>query len=66
VPAERRTEADIRQEITTERQELVDALADLRKDIDAKRRPAAIVGGAVAAGLATLAVAKVFRRFRDG
>ena len=66
MPAERRTEADIRQEITTERQELVDALADLRKDINAKRRPAAIVGGAVAAGLATLAVAKVFRRFPDG
>ena len=66
MPAERRTVADIRQEITTERQELVDALADLRKDINAKRRPAAIVGGAVAAGLATLAVAKVFRRFRDG
>ena len=66
MPAERRTEADIRRELTTERQELVGALADLRKDIDAKRRPAAIIGGAVAAGLATLAVAKVFRRFRDG
>jgi hypothetical protein len=62
VPNERRTEQEIRHELTTEREQLADALADLRKDIDAKRRPAAVVAGALGAALAAVATVKVLRR----
>jgi hypothetical protein len=64
VPADRRTEQEIRREITAERAQLADALADLRQGIAAKRRPAAIVGGALAAGLTAAAAFKVRRLFR--
>jgi hypothetical protein len=64
VPGEGRTEEEIRREITTEREQLVGALAELREDINAKRRPAAIVGGAVAAGVVTIAVVKVVWRLK--
>jgi len=64
VQGERRTEEDIRREITSEREQLVDALADLRAAVDAKRRPAAILGGAVAAALTAAVVVKVVRRVR--
>lgn len=62
--ADRRTEEQIRREITTERAQLADALADLREGINAKRRPAAIVGGALAAGLTAAAALKVLRLLR--
>jgi signal transduction histidine kinase len=66
VPTDRRTEEEIRREITTEREHLREALADLRAGVDAKRRPAALVGGALAAGLAAAVVARMTRRLRNG
>jgi len=57
-----RSEEEILREITTERERLADALADLRGDIHAKRRLAIVVGGALAAGLAATAAVKVVRR----
>jgi hypothetical protein len=64
VPADRRTEEEIRSEIATEREQLAEALADLRGSMKAKRRPAAVVGGALAAGLAAAAVLRVARRLQ--
>jgi hypothetical protein len=65
VGADRRTEAEIRQEIASEREELAAALADLRQGIDAKRKLAAVVGGTLTAALATVAALRVGRRFRN-
>jgi hypothetical protein len=65
VPAEHRSEEQIQGEITTEREQLVSAMADLRDDLDAQRRTAEIVGGAVAAGIAALAALKAIRHFRS-
>ena len=62
--AERRTQEQILSEIAAERAQLADALTDLRTGIDAKRRPAAVVGGVLAAGLATAAALRVVRRLR--
>jgi hypothetical protein len=64
VAGEPRTDANIRSEISAEREQLVDALADLREGIEAKRRLAAALGMLIAAGLATAASVKVVRRFR--
>ncbi len=64
MPGDRRTEEEIRREIATERDQLADALADLREGIDEKRRPAVAAAGALAAGLAAIAAVKVVRRFR--
>jgi hypothetical protein len=64
VPAERRTDQDIRGEIATEREQLVEALADLRQSIDDKRRPAAVVGGALAAAVTAGVLVKIAQRFR--
>jgi hypothetical protein len=64
VPGDRRTDTEIRRDITSERVHLAEALADLREGIDAKRRPVAIVGAALAAGLAAAAAIKVARRLR--
>ena len=51
---DRRTEEEIRSEIATERQQLADALADLRKGVAAKRRPAVLA----LTGLAALLTAR--------
>lgn len=59
-----RTEAAIRGEIASEREQLAAALADLRHGVDEKRKLAAVVGGALAAGLATAAAVRLVRRFR--
>jgi hypothetical protein len=64
VADERRTDAMIRSEISAEREHLVDALAELREGIAAKRRIAAAVGTLVVAGLATTVSVKIARRFR--
>jgi hypothetical protein len=64
VPSDHRTEEEIRREITTEREQLADALADLREGIDAKRRPAVVVGGVLAAALAAAVAIKVVRRLK--
>ena len=62
----RRTDEEIRREIATEREQLGDALADLRAGIDGKRRLAAIVGSALATGIAATAAVKLVRRFTGG
>ncbi|MDH5333947.1 MAG: hypothetical protein OEW65_08715 [Thermoleophilia bacterium] len=59
---ERRSDAEIRNEIAAEREQLSGAVSDLRQAIDGKRRPAALIGGAVAAGLAATAALKIVRR----
>lgn len=64
MPGDRRTVEEIRREITTERDQLVDALADLREGIDEKSRLAAVVGGALAVGLAAAAAVTVVRRLK--
>ena len=56
-------EEEIRLEIQTEREQLADALTDLRLGVDSKRRPLARVGGVLVAGLAAMAAVKVVRRF---
>ena len=66
VPGERRTAEEIRREISTERTQLADALTDLHQGIEAKRRLAAVAGGALATGLAVVATVKVVRSLRDG
>ena len=64
MPGDHRTEDEIHLEVTTEREQLARALADLRQSINSKRRPAAIVGGALVAWLAAKAVFKAIRRSR--
>ena len=59
---ERRTEEEIRREIVGEREQLAEALADLRAGIDAKRRPAAVLGGVLATALAAALAVTVARR----
>lgn len=61
MPADERTNAQIREEITNERRELTNALADLREDIRAARRIPIMVGGALAAVAAAIAAAKHFK-----
>lgn len=65
MPGERRTEAEIRNEITAEREHLADALGDLREGVDAKRRTAAAVGGALGAMFFTAVAFKILRRVRS-
>jgi len=65
VPGEhRRTDEQIRREITTEREQLANALVDLRAGVYEKRRLAAAVAGALAAGFVTAAGVAVVRRLR--
>ena len=64
MPDDRRTEGEIRLEITTEREQLVRALADLREGIKAMERPAAVAGASLGAGLTAVAAFKVIRRLR--
>lgn len=64
MPGDRRTVEEIRREITTERDQLVDALADLREGIDEKSRLATVVGGALAVGLAAATAVTVVRRLK--
>lgn len=64
MPGDRRTVEEIRREITTEREQLVDALADLREGIDEKSRLATVVGGALAVGLAAATAVTVVRRLK--
>ena len=61
MPADERTNAEIREEITNERRELTNALADLREDVRAARRIPIMVGGALAAVAAAIAAAKHFK-----
>ncbi|MGH3021517.1 MAG: hypothetical protein ACRDNR_15370 [Gaiellaceae bacterium] len=56
---------DVRRDITAERQQLADALTDLRTDLRSARRIPAVIGGALVAGLAVAAVVAAARRRRD-
>lgn len=60
----RRTDEQIRREITTEREQLANALVDLRVGLYEKRKLAAAVAGALAAGFVTAAGVAVVRRLR--
>lgn len=63
--AEGRTTEGVRRDISTEREQLADALGDLRTDVrSAARKLPAIAGGAVAAGLALKAVVAAVKRRR--
>lgn len=64
VATEARTDADIRTEISVERQQLAEALTDLRTGIESKRRLAAATAALAAAGFAAVASLKLVRRFR--
>jgi hypothetical protein len=44
----------IRSELSSERRQLTDAIADLRKDVQSARRIPMIVGGALLAGIAAV------------
>lgn len=60
--ADRRSAEEIRRQLSEERAELTDALAALREDVQSARRIPIIVGGALLAGLATLAAVKAARK----
>jgi hypothetical protein len=66
VQDERRTEEEIRHELAAERQQLADALADLREGIAAKRRPAVLALAVLAAVLAVAVAVRVLRFARGG
>ena len=48
----------IRAELSSERRQLTDALADLREDVNSARRIPMIIGGALLAGIAAFAAFK--------
>ena len=56
MPADRRTDAEIRREIAAEREGLAEALADLRASAGDRRRLAALAGGVLAAAALVRAV----------
>ena len=57
---------EVRRDISAERQQLVDAVTELRADVrSATRKLPAIAGGALAAGLALAAVVAAAKRRRD-
>jgi hypothetical protein len=59
--AQARSAEEIRLELTSERDQLTGALADLRADVQSARRIPMIVGGALLAGIATFAAVKAVR-----
>jgi hypothetical protein len=66
VQDERRTEEEIRRELAAERQQLADALTDLREGIAAKRKPAVLALAGLAAVLAVAVAVRVVRFARGG
>lgn len=62
--AERRGTKEIRAEMAAEREQLADALAELRETVVEKRRAAGTAGGAAALALAAVTALRVVRRFR--
>ena len=59
--AQARSAEELRQQLTAERQQLTGALADLRADVQSARRIPMIIGGALLAGIATVAAVKAVR-----
>jgi hypothetical protein len=67
VASQGRGTEDLRRDITAEREQLADALTDLRGDVrSVARKIPAIAGGALAAGLALAAVVAAAKRHRAG
>jgi hypothetical protein len=64
VASETRNEAEIRAELTAEREQLVRALRDLRADVAAKRRPVLAVSALVVAGVGLAVLRGFVRRLR--
>lgn len=62
--AETRTVEQIRAEIAGERAQLEDALKELRRGLDAKRKPASALVALLVLALATLLALRVVRRLR--
>jgi hypothetical protein len=58
-------EAQIREEIATERQELTDAVSSLRTEIGQTAERGKWVGAALGAALAVRTALKIRRHFRD-
>jgi hypothetical protein len=56
-----RTPEEIRLELTSEREQLTGALAELREEVKSARRIPMIVGGALLAGVAAFAAVKALR-----
>jgi len=66
VASDGRGSEEVRRDISAERQQLVDAVTELRADVrSATRKLPAIAGGALAAGLALAAVVAAAKRRRD-
>jgi hypothetical protein len=65
VASGRRGSEQVRREISAEREQLADALTDLRTDVRSARKIPAIAGGVFAAGLALAAVVAAAKRHRD-
>jgi len=59
--AERRGAEQVKQELAAEREELVGALADLRKGVHDARRIPIIAGASLMAGLVTFAAVRFLR-----
>ena len=65
MPAEpRRTDAEIRGDIASERAQLVTALGDLRTGVESKKKVAGVVAGTLAAAMTAATVATIVRRLR--
>jgi hypothetical protein len=58
---ERRSTEEIRRQLSVERAGLTEALAALREDVRSARRIPMIVGGALVAGIATVAAVRKLR-----
>jgi len=66
VPSHGRGSEEVRRDISAERQQLVDAVTDLRTDVrSVARKIPAVAGGALAAGVALAAVVAAAKRLRD-
>ena len=61
---ERRTEEQIRREIAQEQEELAEAVATLRGDLEARRGPARRILVALAATAALVILVRILRRRR--
>jgi hypothetical protein len=60
-PSEPRSADVIRREISDERQKLTRSLSDLREDVQSARRIPLIIGGALLAGLVSVAAVRAAR-----
>ena len=66
MPSHGRGSEEVRRDISAERQQLVDAVTDLRTDVrSVARKIPAVAGGALAAGVALAAVVAAAKRLRD-